>query len=375
MANLSLLALTRYSPTGASSRYRTFQYLPYLQEQGVKVNVQSLLGDEYLQAIYSGRRAGIRDVAPAYLSRVASLLRRGHADVVLVEKELFPMVPAVAELLLLRRSGPFVLDLDDAIFHHYDWRSGLVGLLVGNKIEQLMAASALVTAGNEYLARRAAGAGAARVEILPSVVDLERYPRTSAPPNDRFTIGWIGTPITARYLEQIRPALAAVCAGARARLRVVGAGPEFALEGVPTEVVPWSQASEARELRGFDVGIMPLSDSPWERGKCGLKLIQYMACEKPTVASPVGENTRLITHGVNGFLARTEDEWTGALRTLADDPGLCRAMGAAGRSLVERRYCLRVTAPRLFDLLVSAANSSRGKVVSLPSCGGDELLG
>ena len=117
----------------------------------------------------------------------------------------------------------------------------------------------------------------------------------------------------------------------------------------------WDEATETGEIGKFDVGIMPLPDNPWERGKCGFKLIQYMACGKPVVASPVGVNREIVVDGVNGFLASSHDEWVRALERLKSDPELRRTMGANGRRMVEEKYCLQVTAPRLHRLLLEAA--------------------
>jgi glycosyltransferase involved in cell wall biosynthesis len=117
----------------------------------------------------------------------------------------------------------------------------------------------------------------------------------------------------------------------------------------------WDEATETAEIGNFDVGIMPLPDNPWERGKCGFKLIQYMACGKPVVASPVGVNREIVVEGVNGFLASTQKEWVDALLRLKENPALRRTMGERGRRMVEERYCLQVTAPRLQRILLDAA--------------------
>jgi glycosyltransferase involved in cell wall biosynthesis len=130
----------------------------------------------------------------------------------------------------------------------------------------------------------------------------------------------------------------------------VGSGP-LDLPGVPIEIVNWSEASETAQLHGFDIGIMPLTDDPWARGKCGFKLIQYMACGLPVVASPVGVNCQIVEHGGNGYLAGTEAEWVSALTTLLDDAALRERLGRAGRLKVEQRYCLQKTGPELAALL------------------------
>jgi glycosyltransferase involved in cell wall biosynthesis len=167
-----------------------------------------------------------------------------------------------------------------------------------------------------------------------------------------------GSSSTARYLRDIAPALARVCRDGRARVRLVGSG-SVDLPGVPVEGVGWREETEVDEIRGFDVGIMPLPDAPWARGKCGFKLIQSMACGLPVVASPVGVNAEIVEDGGNGFLATTQDAWKAALMRLAGDEALRRRMGQAGRQKVEARYCLQVTAERL--VAVVEGNGARGR--------------
>ena len=196
-------------------------------------------------------------------------------------------------------------------------------------------------------------AGASRVELVPTVVDLPRYGTTALRAPGPFTVGWIGTPLTAGYLDAIAPALREVAGARTLRLCAVGASP-FRLDGVDVETPPWSEDSEAAMIRGFDVGVMPLPDSPWERGKCGYKLIQYMASGKPVIASPVGMNRTLVREGENGFLADDPASWARALTALCDDPERRAAMGAAGRRLVAASYDLRVQLPRLAEIIRSA---------------------
>jgi glycosyltransferase involved in cell wall biosynthesis len=148
----------------------------------------------------------------------------------------------------------------------------------------------------------------------------------------------------------VRPALRELCADGRAKVVAIGSG-DLNWGDVPVEVLAWSQATEVAALQKFDVGIMPLPDSPFERGKCGLKLLQYMACARPVVASPVGVNAEIVTNGINGFTASRHEDWVAALRALQDDGAKRANMGEAGRALVEAHYCLAVTAPRLAQLL------------------------
>jgi len=272
---------------------------------------------------------------------------------------LFPWLPGFLEKSLARTDLPYAVDYDDAVFHQYDrHRLGLVRHLLGGKIDRVMAGAALVTAGNDYLAQRARDAGASRIEIVPTVIDLARYPVRDREPNQELVVGWIGSPSTQAALVKIAPALARFCAESGATVRAIGARPGFALPGVPLAVVPWTEEDEVAQIGRFDIGIMPLSDDAWSRGKCGLKLIQYMGCGLPVVASPVGANREIVDHGITGWLANEWTEWLEAFRSLAQSRNRRDQMGLAGRERVERRYSLAATLPRLDQLLTSIRRSS-----------------
>jgi glycosyltransferase involved in cell wall biosynthesis len=210
--------------------------------------------------------------------------------------------------------------------------------------------AAVVVAGNEYVAAHARASGARRVEVVPSVVDTRRYGVSAGSPADadQFTIGWIGSPITARYLVRLAPIFGDLCIRPGTKLRLIGAGPRLRLpDTVRVESRPWRYDDEIEALAGCDVGIMPLEDGPWEQGKCGYKLLQYMASGKPVVATPVGVNRDIVRDGENGFLATSLDEWRTALTRLRDDESLRRRLGEAGRRRVERDYSLASVAPRV----------------------------
>ena len=350
---MKILLLSRYSSLGSSSRIRNYQYLPYLNAKSFSVTVAPLLDDDYLKALYARRRIDWWHIFRSYCKRLSHLLSIHSYDLMWIEKELFPFIPAWAEVFLSHLCIPYVVEYDDAVFHRYDMNANkLVRVFLRNKIDIVMRRSAMVIVGNEYLAERARVAGATRIEYLPSVIDLERYTLKSQRRNSIFTVGWIGAPVTAQYLHLVRSALAEVFQGGKGRLVLVGSG-QIELEGVPIEIRPWSEKTEIEDLLSFDVGIMPLPDEPWERGKCGYKLIQYMACGKPVVASPVGINRQIVEENVNGFLATTKDNWVNALISLRDDQILRERMGIACRKKVEANYCLQITAPRLAELLNS----------------------
>lgn len=314
-----------------------------------------LFGDAYLAQKYANGRATLLHVAAALMRRLHAVVTMPRGAVVVVEYELLPFFPAVLERWLVWCGCRLVVDYDDALFHQYDQHTNpWVRVLLGNKIATVMRMADTVVAGNAYLASYAQQAGARRVEVVPTVVDLARYPIKLTPSDSAvFTIGWIGSPSTARYLHDIAPALAELCQGGQTRVRLIGSGP-IELPGVLLDVLNWHEDTEVDEMRRFDVGIMPLPDEPWARGKCGFKLIQYMACGLPVVASPVGVNAAIVDDGANGFLATTTDEWVKALKTLRTDFEQQQRMGAIGRKRVEEGYCLEVTAPKLVALLRAA---------------------
>jgi glycosyltransferase involved in cell wall biosynthesis len=354
---MKILLLSRYERLGASSRYRTYQYIPALQERGHEVTVSPLLSDKYLRSLYARRAMPLLDVARSYVRRIASLRSVAQYDLVWIEYEALPWIPAWIEEKLLGGQTPYVVDYDDAVFHRYDLHAFFsVRRILGEKIDRVMRHAVTVIAGNEYLADRARKAGARRIAEIPTVIDLARYPNASQPENQTFTIGWIGSPATSHYLSTIQDALRSVSASGRCRMLAVG-DTALKLDGVPLETVPWDEGTEIDEMLRFDVGIMPLLDSPWERGKCGHKLIQYMGCCRAVVASPVGINRIIVQDGVNGFLAADISGWVESLNRLRADSGLRRRMGLAGRRKVESQYSLQVTAPRMTALFEEIVRS------------------
>lgn len=352
---MRVLLLSRYAGLGASSRVRSMQYLPYLNMNGVSVDVEPLFSDEYLSALYGGRSRW-KLVLSAYFNRLKILKDIRKYDLIWLEKEIFPFLPSIAEYLLNVFGVSYVVDYDDAIFHRYDQHDNFfIRTLLRRKIDKVMRHATLVIAGNEYLAERARSVGASRVEIVPTVVDTEHYSISSKCSNQTPIVGWIGSPSTSRYLLDLKPVFESLKKQFDVRFVAIGARKED-LAGAPIEVWPWSEETEVKSIQEFDIGIMPLSNSPWECGKCGYKLIQYMACGIPAIASPVGVNKEIIKHGYNGYLAESLDEWKDAIAMLLSDKKKCDQMGKKGRLLVDEKYSTQVQSPRLLSFFNSAAN-------------------
>lgn len=353
---MKMLMLPRYGRMGASSRLRSYQYVPYFEQQGFEVEYAPLLGDAYLRRIYR-KEWSLRSVLSGYASRIGDLIKGRSFDIIYTEKELLPWLPAICELGLLSSGARLVVDYDDAVFHRYDQNpSFVVRKILGNKLDWIMRRANLVTVGNDYLGDRARRAGSRRIEKIPTVVDLERYPvRTNMrPTSGSVVIGWIGSPITAPYLQQIAAPLERLRRRHDITCVAIGARPDQ-LVGTPFVAREWSEEAEASLLGQFDIGVMPLPDAPWERGKCGYKIVQYMASALPVVASPVGVNVELLDHGRCGSLASSPEEWEEALDALITDDDARARCGQCGRNQVESYYSLQTQGPRLARLLADVA--------------------
>ncbi len=349
---MRVLALTRYGRLGSSSRVRFYQYFPYLQSHGLEIVNASFFDDGYVNNLYAGQSLSVKPILSAYLKRLLDLIKSSSFDLIWVEKEMLPWFPAPLEFLLHKTNIPYVVDYDDAVFHRYGLHpSSLVRMLLGHKIDRVMRNAALVIVGNEYLAERAKQAGAGKVELLPSVVDVGRYTQKQTHSGSIFTIGWIGSPVTAPYLDIIRDAVTSFGSELSIRIFLLGAGSINPFPNVLTTILPWDEEIELSIGERFDVGIMPLTDGPFERGKCGYKLIQYMAGGLPVIASPVGVNRQIVEHDINGYLAGSNENWIAAFRTLKHDINKRYEMGQAGRRKAEKLYNLEVAAPQLLTLL------------------------
>jgi glycosyltransferase involved in cell wall biosynthesis len=334
---------------GASSRVRSLQYVPRLKVEGIEVSHSPLFPNDYVEGLYSGAPTNWVGICRDYSTRIRTLLGAKTFDVLWIEKELFPGIPAWFELALTKYLPPYVVDFDDAFFHKYGRTPYSLTRLLHYKFDDLMRAARVVICGNDYVAAHARSIGASKVVVIPTAVDLTKYKTKSTERHSPTVVGWIGTPKTVKYLDMLRDSLLQVAEKLPFQLRVVGA--KYAVRGLDVECREWSEAQEGEEILQFDVGVMPLPDSPWERGKSGYKLIQYMACALPVIASPVGVNSKLVRHGVNGFHASSPTDWTLRLVELCADANLRAQMGIIGRKLVEELYCTDVTAPLLAQTL------------------------
>ena len=346
-----VLGLALYGPLAASTRYRLGQYVPGLAEHGIDLRIQCLLGDVYLRRTFDGGSMPWLTMVRAGWERLRYLCGQGRYDAMMLHCELFPLMPAWVEHYLLRQ--PYIYDFDDAFYLKY--RTGhlrLLGGALGRKFDSVIHEAAAVTAGNRVLTNFALQHNP-RSNFLPTVVDTNRYLPERRDRGRELVVGWIGSPSTAPYLAELVAPLSAIGKEGAVRLVVIG-GHAPDIPHVTVEERAWSEETEVEYINNFDIGVMPLPDNAWTRGKCAFKLIQYMACGVPVIASPVGANVDVVREDC-GLLAATEVEWLEALRNLRDQPKRAAEMGKMGRELVERDYSLRKNLPVLADVIRASA--------------------
>ncbi len=333
MPNAVLLG---YDPDQPSFRHRMQSLVGTLESAGWQVRTERFPSGRY----------GIRTWERLRLLRWADVAVLHQIKLSAVEARLFAAT-----------SRRRVFDVDDAIYVRKPRRLGEVpddSMWRKRKFAATCRWVDVVAAGNEVLAG-AARASARQIEVLPTSIDTSAYRASTATQEDAPTVAWIGSPENLVYLELMRPALASLTRRhPRLRLRVICSRfPQW--PEVQIERVPWSSATEAASLATAHIGVMPLSDDEWTRGKCAFKLLQYMAASLPCVASPIGANTEAVIDGVTGFHARRPEDWERALERLIDSSELRARLGAGGRAHVEDRYAMRTYQRRYLQLLTRLA--------------------
>jgi glycosyltransferase involved in cell wall biosynthesis len=347
-----------------SQRYRIEQWEPLLRERGAEVVYRPFESEELNAVLYQpgGTARKARLVAEALRRRARDVREARDFDAVYLLREAALLGPPFFERRLARTGVPFVFDFDDAVFERYVSPSNgyLSYLKFPGKTGTICRLAAHVMAGNEYLAAYARRFSP-RVSVVPTTVDTSKYTVEPRAPNDVPVIGWTGSYSTVQHLLTLAGALKRLARTERFRLRVVGSpGMRLeGLEGLDVEAVEWRSETEVEDLRPLDIGVMPLPEDRWSRGKCGMKALQYMGLAIPTVCSPVGVNAEIVREGETGLLAAGEDEWVEKLTLLLRSPELRARLGRAGRAAVEARYSAAVQAPRVFRIFESLVRVRR----------------
>jgi len=353
---IQVLALVPY-PAGRApgQRYRIEQWAPLLRRHGIHITLSPFLSHRGMEVLYEPSNVTVKawETFRGYRKRLAEALRPTSADVIFVYREAALLGPAwIEQVLGLRR--PLVFDFDDAIYlgdtsRANAWSRRLKSV---TKVETICRVARHVTVGNEFLAGYAKDR-AREVTVIPSTIDTNVYQIRPRAQNRVPVIGWTGSVTTVPYLMALASTLRRLREKQEFELRVIGANIE--IEGLAIRCLPWRAETEPDDLRAIDVGLMPLPDDEWSRGKCGMKALQYMALGIPPVVSPVGVNTTIVRDGVNGFCACTEEEWIDRIALLLEDEPLRRSFGQEARRTVEESYSARAHAPRVAKILTEAA--------------------
>lgn len=328
-------ALTKYHNRGASSRVRFSNLIPALGARGWEVSHFPLLSDQVLARLYHRGRHNYLAISWCYARRLMRLWRVAPPDLWWVEKEILYGFPMILERAFLDIAGRAVIDYDDAVFLNYR-DAALGGWGRSAKFDHYARTAAHVTVGSEYLQAEFTRRGARRIGKIPSSVPTEKYGLHEHQTGGTITIGWIGTPVTVRFLELLKDVLSELARRLPIRVHVIGA--RWKCPGVEVRCFAWTEESEARAIQQFDIGVMPLIDGEWEKGKCAYKLIQYMAAGVVPVGSRVGENSVVIEDGSNGFLASEPEEWVHKLTLAGRDHQLRVMMGRQARSHAAARF-------------------------------------
>lgn len=354
-----ILFLTAYSIEAASDRYRIYQFLPSLEEAGFSCEVRPFATRALFRAIQSDSMVGQLVHTPySCVRRFLDLARLSQYDLVVINREAFPLLMPLVEKIVLRKHPRVVFNFDDAIhIGHRDtphWQySRIYRLKYGWGVDEVLRNATHILAGSEVLASYARTLNE-KVTVMPTVVDLGHYSYTPPVAKPVLTIGWVGSRSTSPYLLDIEDALRALAQKNPGKIRFLFYGdPKRSLRLPNCESLPFRLATEVEDLRRIDIGLMPMPDNEWTRGKCSFKAIQYMAMGIPAVVSPVGMAMQLVRPEVNGLWASTGEQWLSGLDRLVNDASLRARLAAEGRKTIERHYSLQVWAPEFVSLLRS----------------------
>ena len=325
--------------TNNGGKFRVLPFIPFLERNGINVTVMEVPG---------------RPVA-----RLKMLWNMPDCDVIVIQKKLLG-VPDLS--IVRRRAKRIVYDFDDAVMYRSSRHIRQNSWQRMRRFARMIKSVDGVIAGNSYLGEQAARfISRDRIFIMPTVVDMTEYAtKDYTKDSDDFVVGWIGSASTLHYLSDIAPAIKAAARKIKnLKLKIV-CNKFVTVKGVTVIKKRWRIQDVSSDLTSFDVGVMPIPDDPWTRGKCGFKLIQYMAAGVPGIASPTGVNREIVIPGENGFWAENLDDWEHRIVELAENKELRRAMGQAGRRRVEERFSLQVRSSRYLEILETVEKTSRG---------------
>jgi glycosyltransferase involved in cell wall biosynthesis len=337
----SIIFFTRYDKQSASVRYRYIQYFNDLKKNDINVELSYLFDKNFFKKKILLNKINFFLILISYIKRFFKIISINKKTIIIIHLELFPYLPSIGETLLSFKKNRVIIDLDDAIFHQYrDLNNKFLKFFLSDKFKKIFnLKNIIIFSGNKYNKKEVLKMNPnIKTEIFPTVVNINDYTkRTKTNKNKDFTIVWIGSPSTSIYLKVIFKALKILNQEYEIRLRFIGSG-HIELEGLQFESYMWNEQTEIELISECHVGIMPLRNDDWSMGKCGFKLIQYMACKIPSVASPVGVNQEIIEHGINGFLAKKNSDWIQYILKLKNNQQLYKKFSESAFNKISKNY-------------------------------------
>lgn len=369
VSNISICALMPYPfDTTPSQRFRLEQWMPYLEADGIRVDILPFVDDELMRLLHQPGKNFAKAIGNLrrLVYRFSDIICARRYDIVFIHRAACIVGPALLERLVAKLGRPVVYDFDDAIFmlHTTAANRRFGWLKFPAKTATICRLSSHIVVGNQFLADYAQPYNS-NVTIIPTSIDTDYYQPVQKTSNGKVIIGWTGSSTSQTHLEMFAPVLREFFAKRDAELRVIS-NREPELPGIDYTWRPWTPETEVEELSHFDVGIMPMPEDKWARGKCALKALQYMAVGVPTICSAVGTNCEVIHHGENGLLATTREDWIASLERLVDSPQLRIELGAAGRQTVERHYSARHCAQLFAEVVRATVRSPKTVLAGSP---------
>lgn len=363
---MNVLFWVPYPSDGPSNRYRIEQYLPYLEESGIGYSLRPFWSPAAFKALYKSGHNLLKFhfFILGTIRRILDLFTLFLYDVIFIHREAYPLGGAFFESIVVFLGKPMIFDFDDAIFLSFISKSNsfIERFKDFSKIKYIIGKSRYVIAGNSYLYDFASKYNPSTF-LIPTAINTAQYSpdeqRLSSMDKREIVIGWIGSVTTLDFLANLRNVFK-VLTERYQNLKIKVVGGKF-LSDTNINIISkeWAFDEEKDDLKGFDIGIMPMPDNEWSKGKCGFKAILYMSMAIPCVSSSVGVAKEIIIDGENGFLADTEDEWIKKLSRLIEDAELRKKMGLSGRRLVEEKFSICANAPKFLELILKASRSGR----------------
>lgn len=336
----------KYSSIGPSSRYRAYQFQDPFAKEGINLRIQPLFDNAYFEFLRDDSTLSQKVRKSMYVAarfnERRKALRTKRANLTIIEQQLFPYLPFVIEKQIL--PDHFLLEMDDAIY-----------LMHPNKMPRLIAQAMGILVGNEFLAEYARVHNG-NVHVIPTVLNTDLFRPGKKSSSGKIRIGWSGLEYNFKYLRFLQPVFHKLLSSHSIEIVILSGSSPQDLE-FPFRFEKWDPVREVDQMQEFDIGVMPLEMDEWSRGKCGMKLLQYMSLGIPAVATPVGVNSTIIQEGKNGCTALSVAEWTEKLSQLVTDTDLRSRLGKAARATVVESYSVQAWFPKLLEIYSSYASS------------------